>query len=348
MMNSTIQQLKLGFFVKTKGAFSKPLYSGLGHILCFHRVLPDSGSQRITANSGMEISPEKLEWIIRYFTVAGYEVISLDTLAEILSGAIKPEKKFIVLTFDDGYIDNYTYAYPLLKSLNVPFTIFVATDYPAKNAVMWWYFLENYILENEKVTWVDENSHDVDYTATTIDEKEKLFLKLRMQFINRKTEDITKLLNQVMGISSDDIREFCGANAMSAAQIKELSDDSLVTIGAHTISHRPLSKLSDDDAYFEISVSKQILEGITGKAIVHFAYPFGSPNEYGFREMTFAEKAGYKTSVTLQQGNIFKGHEMHLHRLSRIPLGEKANKETLDNICNGIRHYSFNGSTKII
>jgi peptidoglycan/xylan/chitin deacetylase (PgdA/CDA1 family) len=296
----------------------------------------------------MEISPEKLEWIIRYFTDAGYNVISLDRLAEILSGTIKAEKKFIVLTFDDGYVDSYTYAYPLLKNLDVPFTIFVATDYPAKDAVMWWYFLENYILEHEKVTWVDENAHEVVFTAATIEEKEKLFLKLRLQFINRKAEDITKLLTQVMGISLDDIRDFCGLHAMSYAQIKELSDDSLVTIGAHTISHRPLSKLTDNEAYREIAVSKQLLEEITGKPVQHFAYPYGSPNEYGDREIKFAEKAGFKTSVTLQQGNVFREHRTHMQQLPRIPLGEKASKEILDNICNGIRQYSFNGGKKIV
>lgn len=346
-MQSLLHRYSLGFHVKTKGFLSKHLYAGMGHIFCFHRVLPRDGRERIAANAGMEISPEKLEWIIGYFLDKKYMVISLDELFEVLSGRKKLSQKFIALTFDDGYNDNYLYAYPLLKNINAPFSVFVSTGLPENKVLMWWYFLENYLLENNQITWSTENTEQI-YTANTLSEKESLYLKLRIDFIGKQEHEIKSILNEKMGLSDEYITEFCRKQALSWEQIRTMSDDPLVSIGAHTHSHRPLSKLTNEEASIEIFGSKKTIEEKTGKSVRHFAYPYGSSNEYGPREIKLAEKAGFCTSLTLQQGNVFKKHSAHLHVLPRIPLGEKADKITLNQIINGIRHFGFNGAKKII
>src|SRR5437868_5123786 len=97
---------------------ARPIYSGLGQILMFHRVLPESGKLRIHNHKSLEVSPDHLENIILYFKKLDYDFISLD---ELSSRKKKPRKKFVVFTFDDGYVDNYTYAYPIFKKHNVPF-----------------------------------------------------------------------------------------------------------------------------------------------------------------------------------------------------------------------------------
>ncbi len=337
----------LGFFVKTNGVFSKPLFSGLGHILCFHRVMPKLNIPRIYANSGMEISPEKLEWIINYFLDRHYEVISMDQLLDIYSGTRSQKKKFIVITFDDGYLDNYMFAYPLLKSKNLPFTIYVTTDYPDNKALMWWYFLENYILEHDQFRW-EIQGKETEFITSTQEEKELLFLNLRKEFINSNDVQIKKILNNIMEINDETISEFVKSNALTWKQIEEMATNPLVTIAAHTLSHKALSKLSKEEAFDEIAESKKKIEEHIGKPVIHFAYPYGSKNEATEREFVLAVQAGFNTAVTLNQGNCFAKHKNNLMRLPRIPLGEKTDVELLNNISNGIRQFSFNGFKKIV
>src|SRR5438105_3082694 len=120
---------------------TKPIYSGLGQILMFHRVLPETDKLRIHNHKSLEVSPEYLENLIQFFKKENYRFVSLDDVMQRGSNS-KAQKKFVVFTFDDGYVDNYTYAYPIFKKHNVPFTIYVATSLPDGNAVLWWYLLE--------------------------------------------------------------------------------------------------------------------------------------------------------------------------------------------------------------
>jgi len=346
-MSRYVNRKLLGLFVKTNGVFSKPLFSGIGHILCFHRVLPASDTVKIEANSGMEISPEKLEWIIRYFLDKGYEVISMDQLLDFFKGIRKQKRKFIVLTFDDGYNDIYTVAYPLLKKLGVPFTVYVSPGFQDNKALMWWYFLEQHILNHENIEWQEGTKH-VNFKAESREDKNKLFIQLRRQFIAASDTELLTLFRTVMGISEEEAFAFSSKNAMTWPQIAEIAADPLGCIGAHSLSHRPLNKLDEKEAVFEMKESGKIIAHHTGKSPVHFAYPYGSENEAGEREFHLLETAGFKTGVTLRQGNCFSEHARFLMQLPRIPLGEKTDSQLLDNVCLGIRQFSFNGFKKII
>ncbi|HKK43368.1 MAG TPA: hypothetical protein VJ963_13220, partial [Bacteroidales bacterium] len=84
---------------------TKPLYSGKGQILIFHRVIPDTGKQRIHNHLSLEISPEHLENIFSYFRKRKYDFINLDMLPEWLEVNRKSKRKFVIFTFDDGYKD---------------------------------------------------------------------------------------------------------------------------------------------------------------------------------------------------------------------------------------------------
>jgi len=346
-MSNYINRKILGLFVKTNGVISKPLFSGIGHILCFHRVLPPSDVVRIDANSGMEISPEKLEWIIRYFLEKDYEVISMDQLLDFYVGKHKLKRKFIVITFDDGYSDIYHVAYPLLKKLGVPYTVYLTPGFQDNKALMWWYYLEKYILSNEKIEWV-QDSNRLNFKAESREEKNRLFIQLRKQMIAAEDHEMLTLLRDVMNVSVEEAFAFSSKNAMNWSQIAELAANPLVCFGAHSLSHHSLNKLEDPEAIFEMKESAKIIEQHTGKPVIHFAYPYGSENEAGEREFRLLEIAGYKTGVTLRQGTCFSKHARFLMRIPRIPLGEKTDALLLDNIRLGIRQFSFNGFKKII
>ena len=88
-------------------------------ILTFHHVHKEADDLAIT--------PDVLEELILKLKAKGFEFISYEKFYEILKTK-RIEKKSILLTFDDGYYDNYVFAYPVLKKLNVPAVIFLITD----------------------------------------------------------------------------------------------------------------------------------------------------------------------------------------------------------------------------
>src|SRR4051794_35401851 len=98
-----------------------PFYSGIGSILMFHRVLETVPTVRVGWASHYEISSACLEAMVHCLRRNGYTIVSLDELLLTLSRSEHRRSKLAVLTFDDGYADNYEVAYPILKSLNVPF-----------------------------------------------------------------------------------------------------------------------------------------------------------------------------------------------------------------------------------
>src|SRR5258705_11756361 len=86
-------------------------------ILLYHHVSPDR-----------EITPQGFELQLRWLLDQGYRSLSLNELLPILTGKTEPQQPGFVLTFDDGYLDNWVYAYPILEKLKVKATIYLVTE----------------------------------------------------------------------------------------------------------------------------------------------------------------------------------------------------------------------------
>ena len=106
------------------------LQDRVGYVLMLHRVVPPKEGERIHNHLSLEITPEKLESFIAYFLKHKYAIISFDQVKEYT----KAKRKYVVFTFDDGYKDNFTHAYPIFKKYNLPFTIYVCNDFPNSRA----------------------------------------------------------------------------------------------------------------------------------------------------------------------------------------------------------------------
>ncbi|MCP4138139.1 MAG: polysaccharide deacetylase family protein [bacterium] len=297
-------------------ALAKPLYSGIGSILMFHRVIPQSGEPSLGVNEFLEVTPEYLEECILFFKKNKYDIISPNQLAERFNNP----KKFVIFTFDDGYKDNLIHALPVFQKHQAPLTVYITTHFPDFKAVLWWYILEDLILRQESLSFELEGKP---YSFDSSWEKAKISTYYAILDIILNTMDITgkeTLFNSLFGPYSIDLLQKTRDLALSWDQVKELSNDPLVTLGAHTMSHPNLRLLSPDDLTREISGSVELLESRTGTAIKHFAYPFGTSNEAGEREFTRVKDLGFTTATTTRQANIFPVHASHLEALPRIPV----------------------------
>ncbi len=310
---------------------TKPRYSGMGHILMFHRVLATSIGPRIHNHEGLEVSPELLESTIRFFQKRHYDFISLDELPNYKNKQ-STHKKFVVFTFDDGYVDNYEIAYPILKKHNVPFTIYITTGLPDGHAFLWWYLLETIILNNPSLELEMGGKH-TRFVTGTLKEKEIVFNQIRSVLAVADKQALEFYKNTMFSLYKDVSDKITKALSMTWAQITELSLDPLVTIGSHTVNHYPLKSLSMAESKFEMAECKTIIEQHIKKEVRHFCYPIGS---YSQREVNFAETCQYQTATTVNMSNFFAEHLSHRFALPRIMINALTTEKLLTLQVNGL------------
>ncbi|NRD20812.1 polysaccharide deacetylase family protein [Winogradskyella eckloniae] len=327
-MNTTKGKI---FIKNALSPFFRGLYQGLGQIVVLHRVIPKSKEKRLR-NTGIEITEAHLEDLIVYFKKRNYDFISLDELPDYLQGNIK--KKFVIFTLDDGYVDNLTHAYPIFKRHNVPFTIYVTTNFPDKKAVLWWYLLEDLLLKEQKISFnLKEETYN--FNLQSYAEQEETFNFLRHLIKSYEGEEQLNLIKTLFSKYNMPLYEKVEHLALNWNQIIELNSDPLVTIAAHTVNHPSFKAISDSQLLYEVNQSVSILESRLNSPVEHFAYPFGSPVEVGIREVELMSQTKIKTSTTGRKGNIMAEHQNHMHALPRLYVGPQTTERYLNDFVNG-------------
>ena len=291
-----------------------PIFGGMGSILNLHRVLPARTGPRITSVRALEVTPQWIDESIRFFSHLGIEIIDMDTLVAMLSGEI-PSRRFVIYSFDDGYEDNVIHAYPVFRRNGAPFTVNVVASFPERQMIPWWMLLEDLILGNQKLRVV-LHGEVLNFDCRNEVSRERAFYRLRSAILAGIQVDYMGTLRQVFVPYTVDIYKYSGIG-MSWDQVRELSRDPLVTIGAHGVRHVPLAKLPADELMRELADSRTIIERQIGRPVDHFAFPYGSPGEAGTREFAAVEAVGYKTAVTTRPANIFAQHRRYLSCLPR-------------------------------
>lgn len=309
----------------------RPFYAGAGLVLMFHRVTPDDGRPR---NLALEMTPQRLEEIILHFIGRGYLFFSPADLGDFLRGEKRPPRPFVLFTFDDGYRDNLTCAYPIFHKHGVPFTIHLTTSLPDRTAVLWWYLLDDLLARRETIAFeLDGQTYRLETAAPEEAAAARAVLRRMLKYAEPRTFDrLVDLLFRARGLDPLARTEEL---ALSWEEVRRLDADPLVTIGAHTVHHYVLSRLEEAEARAEIAASKSILEARLGHPVTHFAYPFGSRHEAGKREARLVAECGFQTAMTTRYGNIFPAHAAAPLALPRYDMGHFPDPRYLDLIACG-------------
>jgi peptidoglycan/xylan/chitin deacetylase (PgdA/CDA1 family) len=291
---------------------AKPVYGGIGHILMFHRVCPEQEMISAPGLSPIEVSVEQFNRLLDFFETKKYQFLSLDKVLENLLA--RRQTRFVSITFDDGYLDNKTIAYPILKKRNIPFAIYVTNSFPDRTAVLWQYLLDDAIKQQRIIQFPwEEKSYKLDFHDTA---QISAFVATVRELIKDTTlSKMSELLLLIFQQTVPDPYQLTKDKTLSWEQIEEISKDPLVTIGAHTLNHQPLVRMDFEAAHMDILQSKSALEQHLGKKIHHFAYPFGDVSP---REVELVYKSGFLTAVTTRMGNIFRNSSHHLLTLPRL------------------------------
>lgn len=294
----------------------RPFVGGVGAILSLHHVRPPR-PDRFQPNRFLEVTPQFLARLVRRLQRSGLEFIGLDEMhRRIVEGDFA--RRFVCLTFDDAYRDTLRFAYPILKDAGVPFAIYVPTSFPDRLGELWWLALEAVIGRNSRIALtIDGRDRKFDCATTT--EKQTLFHELYRWLRDRSTEaEMRDIVRRLAAFYHVDIAAFCDELCMDWNELAQLAADPLVTIGAHTVNHPILLKLSKEGARSEMDLSRSVIEAALGVRPAHLSYPFGDHAASAAREFELAAELGFKTAVTARPGVLFRAHSQCMTALPRI------------------------------
>ncbi len=302
--------------VRLLSLLAAPVYSGLGSILCQHRVVPVDQLSPLPENRSIELTTDSLRAILEWVRRRGLEPITLDEMPARIANPRKP--KFILFTFDDGYRDNLTHALPIFREFGVPFSVNPTTGFISRTEPVWWYAVERALLAVTSVKFdIGGVPHEYSWKAQT----------------NSRNDTLQTIAKYVRNLEPAKRNPFVGAFCAAAGidpvkvsddmmmtwdEVRRLASDSLVTIGAHSGGHYDLRLFTEEKAREELRSSKQALEKEIGREVHHLAYPFGGKNAVGEREFRIVKECGFQTAQTTRAGNLFRAHRHHLHALPRL------------------------------
>jgi peptidoglycan/xylan/chitin deacetylase (PgdA/CDA1 family) len=324
----------------------RPLTGGVGAILMLHHVRPPRRSA-FQPNKLLEVAPDFLEQTLKGLHADGQDIVSLDEMHRRLT-AREFSRRFVCITFDDGYRDNKEWAYPILKAHGAPFAIYVPTAFPERSAKLWWLALERAIAENDAIELAVDG---VERMFQCRDDRAKKRLYNELYWLLRRRRDeasMHAIVDDLCARYRIDLAPMAERLCMNWDEITELAGDPLVTIGAHTVNHAMLSKASDEAVRREVEEGRRILETRLGRPVQHLAYPYGGRDLAGSREFAVARELGFKTAVTTRPGVLFPGHAAHLTALPRISLnGEYEQERFVKVLLSGAATALFNAFRKV-
>jgi peptidoglycan/xylan/chitin deacetylase (PgdA/CDA1 family) len=232
----------------------------------------------------------------------------------------------VVLTFDDGYIDNLNVAIPLLERYKIPATFYITTNVVKKQEPFWWDELQAILLESPllpEVFTLEIGGEPVTVTLAgesvltpVLDSQHRSWKLGEGEPPTRRSQtqmELWRLIRPLVPAEQraviDKLRKLAGRPSgpntpwlgMTPDQIRQIQKNPLFTIGAHTHNHPALADHGPEGQQAEVLQSKQYLEELIGQPVTHFSYPFGSHNE---TTLAIMEQENLETSVTTNEGTV--------------------------------------------
>jgi peptidoglycan/xylan/chitin deacetylase (PgdA/CDA1 family) len=240
--------------------------------LLFHTVFNNTAEIRLEhVHPQQSLTIDHYGEIFDYFLGAGYQFLSYADL----SVRLDPERKYVYVTFDDGYFNNVRIV-PILKKLNIPIHIFVTTDNILRNRKYWWDVIYQKRKKNEVTSRVISNE----------------LAELRQ----KPPEQIDSYIVDQFG--PDSFQPLSDIDRpITPEELNNLSKNRLVTIGNHTQRHPNVTRLSETEIRTEIFGAQKDIEKMTGVIPSAFAFPYGI---YRKKDVILLETMGFDSGFSCE------------------------------------------------
>jgi len=296
-------------------------YSGLMPLITWlHR---HSSSRLLVVNyhqaSGKHLK-RQLVYLHRHFRVHFLDAALEELFAPSKQKSHEKDRRLpLAVTFDDGYEDNFTYAYPLARELRLPITIFLISEYIDCGAAFWWQdrllcHAQIELIEFEGCTYHMHRQEDQKSFAKVVDAQYRLIDEPEAR------RDFLCSLGQLLSIPNTiipDVSEI-PASMLTWVQIQEMQTSKWVRFGGHTLHHLTLSSSAEtEEAIQEVVDCRLLLQTKLGHIIRVFAYPHGGIEHIGHKGILAVRQAGYQWAVTTVPGaNTSQTHPYLIRRIS--------------------------------
>ena len=259
-------------------------------ILTFHRVNDDNDP--FMASLPTSVFAARMAHIARH-----YKVLTVEELSARLRDGTAP-RNALAITFDDGYRDNLTHAAPILRSLGLPATIFVVTGHIDSPHALWFDRLA-LAFKSATARQVELMDGRVFPLATVTG---------RLAALDAARAHLKQVPDDERSPSLEHLIQALKPTPERPKRLM-LSWDEVValrglgfTIGAHTITHPIMSRLTPSQVRSEVHGSKATIEKALGSPVQAFAYPNGQPEDYNEAVTDVVREAGFTCAVTTNRG----------------------------------------------
>ena len=282
----------------------KALLTRRANVLLYHRVVPSVSNNRLCLKVSVAHFEAHMRHLARY-----HHLVSIQELHRQLRTHRISRRRPVVITFDDGYQDNYRYAFPILRKYRLPFTIFLTTGFIGTER---WFLcdeLERFRIGVERKgisleDWLINRRPDL---ATPVDSVGVLGAFERMTDSER--EDLLDRLSRDLGVArcpavDEDL-------PLTWEQVHEMANTGLVTFGAHTENHVMLGVHSSDYERREVERSRLEIAQRLGQRPTTFAYPYGKGPAVAGHAREIAQALGFDTAFTTHDRCITGSEDDH-------------------------------------
>ena len=267
----------------------------------FHRIRADNHSTEFDETvfgPHVDVFRKHMIWLAKNADA----VSESDLISHLQKGTSLPKRGFMI-TFDDGYRDNYELAKPVLNDLKIPGIFFIPTRAIDERVLGWWDAIWYLLKKTPK--------HQFLFRGETIDNTQPIGVVSELFTVKMKH------LNASQGETLvDDLSKACEVDLPSHAlsdqqfmtwdQLREC-DRSGITIGSHTHTHRVLATLDLATQKQELTISGAILEKNLGKKPRSFAYPVGGYEHFNTETVAMTQECGYDLAFSFLTGVNWAG-----------------------------------------
>jgi peptidoglycan/xylan/chitin deacetylase (PgdA/CDA1 family) len=281
-------------------------------ILCYHRV----GTEGVPLFS--RLGPQIFEAQMKYIRKR-YRLLSLGQLCQELANgdAVKPS---LAITFDDGYRDLYTYAFPVLQKYEIPATIYLIGK-SMETGESPWYDRIFVALDNARGSSIDvEIDMPRQFPLTSGADRRNAAWEI-VCFLRTLPDARRRKWCSAFEATMKPPQDKLEGRMLDWSQVRSMRASG-ISFGAHTMTHPAVSRLEAADLEEELGASRRLLEAQLNAPAQDFAYPFGKMSDCSLAADAFLARCGYRSAVTTIAGINSNGADPF--RLNRMQIGDDA------------------------
>ena len=270
----------------------------------------------------LAVEPYKFEKQMEYLADS-FNVIPVSEIKRHLDSAIPFPRRTVAITFDGGYADVLYTAKEVLEKYGISATVFAASANITEGHQFWWNTLENLLVANGFQCRLELKIDGRMYNRplTTLRDKFQAYNELYSILADKPPSEQRKIFADITRMIKLRPEELDNHRTMNAAELKELEETGLITVGGHTHNCVKLSALTGRRQVEEISKNKIVLEEVLGHTIEYFSYPFGNDNGFSAETVDILRDLGFSLACGNAYGTVSTVSQTNCYELPRVKVG---------------------------